>query len=267
MPSTYAHYRFGQEVRRLITGEEKRAVDSFSQLYNIGLHGPDIMFYYKPIKSNDISKTGHMMHDRPGKEFFESAARTVRDHGEDPRYASYVYGFICHFALDVTCHGYVDRYAANSGISHTEIETEFDRMLMIKDGYDPIRHRLAGHISCTPENAGVIAGFFPGITDEQVLKALKGMVFYCNLLVAPWKAKRFVIDTALKISGSYHDLHWAMVSYEENIRCRECSQKLWELYGKAVKLAVSLIEEFKDYLENKSELSSAYDLTFGSQLV
>jgi hypothetical protein len=40
---------------------------------------------------------------------------------------AYIYGFICHFALDSTCHGYIDEKIAQSGVSHTEIEVEFER--------------------------------------------------------------------------------------------------------------------------------------------
>ena len=104
MPSTYAHYRIGQEVRNHL-GESKRKV--------------------------------------------------VEKHPGNDAYLSYVYDFICHFILDETCHGYIDEKIAASGISHTEIEVEFDRMLMVKDGYDPIRHKLTGHIVPSIENAAV----------------------------------------------------------------------------------------------------------------
>ena len=52
MPSTYAHYRMGQQVRSMLDGNEKKIVEKYPQLYLIGLHGPDILFYYKPLKSN-----------------------------------------------------------------------------------------------------------------------------------------------------------------------------------------------------------------------
>ena len=46
-------------------------------------------------------------------------------------YLAYYYGFICHFALDATCHGYIEKRIHESGVSHGEIEVEFDRFLMI----------------------------------------------------------------------------------------------------------------------------------------
>ena len=58
MPSTYAHYRMGQQVRTMLDGNEKKIVEKYPQLYLIGLHGPDILFYYKPLKSNAINSIG-----------------------------------------------------------------------------------------------------------------------------------------------------------------------------------------------------------------
>ena len=42
MPATYAHYRFGQEVRKDLPEKEKKIVEEFPELFMIGLHGPDI---------------------------------------------------------------------------------------------------------------------------------------------------------------------------------------------------------------------------------
>lgn len=49
MPSTYAHYRLGQEVLDNLTGGIKSTILNHKELYDIGLHGPDILFYYKPL--------------------------------------------------------------------------------------------------------------------------------------------------------------------------------------------------------------------------
>lgn len=48
MPSTYAHYRLGQQVRQALSGPQREAVEAWPALYLIGLHGPDILFYYHP---------------------------------------------------------------------------------------------------------------------------------------------------------------------------------------------------------------------------
>ena len=50
MPSTYAHYRMGKEAAEELTGEAWHTLSMYRQLYLIGLHGPDILFYYRPLR-------------------------------------------------------------------------------------------------------------------------------------------------------------------------------------------------------------------------
>lgn len=149
MPSTYAHYRMGQEVYRNLTGKPKQIIEKYKELYDIGLHGPDILFYYKPLFANPVNQVGYAMHDRPGIEFFRQASLVMQKAENKEACEAYIYGFCCHFALDVSCHGYIDEKIAESGVSHTEIEVEFDRKLMLTDGFNPLTHNLTGHIHPT----------------------------------------------------------------------------------------------------------------------
>lgn len=42
---------------------------------------------------------------------------------------SLIWRLLCHFSLDVMCHRYIDEKIQAGGVSHAEIEVEFDRML------------------------------------------------------------------------------------------------------------------------------------------
>lgn len=109
---------------------------------------------------------------------------------EDPAAArAYIYGVICHFALDSECHPYVEKMIHESGISHSEIEMEFDRLLLKEDYINPLRYLATKHIRPTKENGAVIAPFFEDLTAETVQKALKGMIMYHKLLLAPGAVK------------------------------------------------------------------------------
>ena len=66
MPSTYAHFRAGQRLRARLTGTPKAAVEAHPELYNIGLHGPDILFYYEPYHKNRVSAVGYRQHEKSG---------------------------------------------------------------------------------------------------------------------------------------------------------------------------------------------------------
>lgn len=266
MPATYAHYRLGQEVLKALNPKEKDLIHAFPQVYQIGLHGPDILFYYKPIHSNDISGAGYAMHERAGRCFFEDAANRIRTMKNQAVHLSYIYGFLCHFSLDVCCHGYVAEKMRKSGLSHSEVETEFDRYLMTLDGIDPVSSKTTTHIHPSAENAEVIADFFPQIENEEMLKALKGMVFYLDMLVAPSKLKRNLIFAVLKVSGNYRGMHGLVVSYKPNPECEDSNVILKAHYDEAVTLAIRLIHEFQGVLEQRDELDSVFDYNFEGQL-
>ncbi|MDD2978510.1 MAG: zinc dependent phospholipase C family protein [Hespellia sp.] len=267
MPETYAHYRMGQAVRKYIGGKEKEIIEKYPELFLIGLHGPDILFYYKPLQSNVVNKTGYGMHERSGALFFERAAKIARKYKNHGAYLAYIYGYICHFALDVSCHGYIDEKIEKSGISHAEIETELDRELMVKDGWDPIRKKTSGHIVPSEKNAAIIQAFYPGINERQIEKSLRGMVFYTNFLVAPGKMKRSVIYTFLKMTGHYESMQGQIVNYKKNPECADSTEKLMSLYKDAEKLAVQLIYEYRGFLKGSEKLNKIYHYNFGSQLV
>lgn len=79
MPSTYAHYRLGQQVRQALSGPQREAVEAWPALYLIGLHGPDILFYYHPLSSHPVKAVGHLLHGRPGRGFFRHACQVIRE--------------------------------------------------------------------------------------------------------------------------------------------------------------------------------------------
>ena len=112
MPSTYAHYRMGQQVRSMLDGNEKKIVEKYPQLYLIGLHGPDILFFYHPIIRHPITQIGVVIHHETGRVFFEHALTQMHRsaaEGDKMQKALWAYalGVVCHFALDASCHTYI----------------------------------------------------------------------------------------------------------------------------------------------------------------
>ena len=77
MPSTYAHYIFGQQIRGRLSGYERKIIDKYPELFNIGLHGPDILFYYRPLGKNKVNQLGSRIHNESGAKFFVHAAKAI----------------------------------------------------------------------------------------------------------------------------------------------------------------------------------------------
>lgn len=103
MPSTYAHYCFGKAVYRRLPQEIQEEIKAYSPLYMTGLHGPDILFYYKPLKPNAINRIGYGMHGRPAVEFFEKAWMRARElpEGEVDLHISMDLSAILHWTIAV----------------------------------------------------------------------------------------------------------------------------------------------------------------------
>lgn len=270
MPSTYAHYRFGKEVWKRLPDHIRLELSSFQNLYKIGLHGPDIFFYYHPLIPNKVSQTGYQLHEKRARSFFLPALQIIR-HSQDPslRHSmeAYIYGFICHYALDSECHPYVEARVLGAGISHSETEVEFDRMLMTEDHLDPVRHRLTRHIQDSPEVSAIIQNFFPQFSVRKICSSLKGMKFYDKLLLAPNHFKRGLILGAMKLIGQYDTLHGMMVNLEPNPSCIESNQELLRRYNHAIDIAVQLIQNFRECeFDSSMQLSSRFNHTFESEL-
>ena len=195
----------------------------------------------EPLVANPVNQVGYAMHDRPGIEFFRQASLVMQKAENKEACEAYIYGFCCHFALDVSCHGYIDEKIAESGVSHTEIEVEFDRKLMLTDGFNPLTHNLTVHIHPTLKNAEVISPFYKNVTPQQAEQALQGMITNNKLLIAPSYFKRFLIYGLLKATGNYKEMHGLLVNYSENPQCTDSTQMLMQLYLYAEKLSELLI--------------------------
>ena len=263
MPSTYAHRRFGADVLVQLPRELREKITPYRPLYDMGLHGPDLMFYYRALQSNPVNRLGNAMHEQPGRVFFTRARGVVNTARNKNAALAYALGFVCHFALDSTCHPYVERYTRESGVTHCEIETEFDNMLLRRDGYDPLKFFTASHIHPSEQNAKAIAPFYEGISEQVALDSLKGMISVHRLLQASNPVKRWVVLTGMKVVGKYDMLHGLVADPQPNPKCVESGKRLEELYAQALPLAETLILEFVAKLDTDQPLSKAYDHTFG----
>ena len=73
MPTTYTHYAYGQEVFHKLPEELQRKIEPYIEYYNIGVHGPDILFYYEPYHKNRVSAVGYRQHEKSGASFLSPA--------------------------------------------------------------------------------------------------------------------------------------------------------------------------------------------------
>ena len=266
MPTTYAHYRLGEEVRKKVSSSVQEIINNNLQLFHFGVHGPDHLFYYNPLRGTWVGRIGSKTHEEPAKKIFTRAARVIYKSDNRNAHSAYVYGYLCHFAMDYVCHGYIGEQMEEKGLSHYEIEAEYDRRLLTIDGYtNPVEVCVTNHLCPSIENAKVITDFYEGITVKQVYQSLKGMSFYLNLLRAPSKGMRRLLFMAMKMVGMYKKMGGLVMNYEEDPKCSETTDELVKRFRLSVELAIELITEYERYLQQGGALSDTFCYNFESE--
>ena len=263
MPTTYAHARFGRDVLEKLPESTRRLIDEYRDLYNIGLHGPDLLFYYKALKKNPVNQTGFAMHERPGHEFFRPAANFVRLLNNQKAAKAYLFGFMCHFALDSNCHPYVEEMTRKSSQTHSAIEAELDRCLMKKDGLNPMRHRPANHLVASHFHAMVISRFFPRIKTAEIETSIRSIRFYCNLLALPGVLGHAAAIGAMKLIGCSRSFQDMVIRPRRIVECIPMTARLELLYLHAIRDAVELIGNLDQHIDHRVPLDPRLNHTFG----
>ena len=261
MPALYAHNQFGNRVLQVLEGTNKEIASKYLRYFRIGLQGPDYLFFYKPLSRNPVSEIGYEIHNEPAKKFIKRAKGVIKVHGTDsPEYA-YILGFICHFALDSECHPFVAEEITRTGVGHIEIESEFEKMLMRKNGEDPLSFPVGKTFPADKKTAKCVAEFYEGVDTKEAYRALRSMKKYKQFLVAPGKLKHKVIDTGMKLTGKYEALQGHLLKSVDNPLCEESNCGLYSRLKNAVPVAVNLIENFDLYLDG-CELDPRFDRDF-----
>jgi len=260
LPTTYAHYRFGREALSRMPEDLQQLIRVHLDLFNFGVHGPDLLFYYRALQQTAVNRTGYLCHDMTGRAFFTRSLQTVRDAEKPDEARAYLFGVLCHFALDRCCHPYIGR-KEQEGVSHSLIESSFDRYLMLLDGLDPVTHKVTAHLHPGKASAAVIAPFYPPVTAGEVLGAQRQMVFYLNALVAKGP-KRRALSAAMRLAGK-PGMQDMFVPYTRAENCIDSDEIIFGHYGEALELMEQLVPELSAALEGADSLGPGFDHTFG----
>lgn len=141
MPAAITHYLHAQRVYNLWKEKNPDLIGN-QKAFLWGAQGPDFFFTHRflPVqKGKSLEMLGGKLHSAPPAKtlqiLWECALKTVR-----PEVArSYVYGFICHYVLDRTCHPFIERKAADllqqdpaqtHDIFHNQVESALDVIML-----------------------------------------------------------------------------------------------------------------------------------------
>lgn len=254
MPATYAHYVFGKKVYKNLPEEEKQVLARGKDAFLLGLHGPDLLFYYYPLGKNRINQQGTRMHKELAADFFDRGRTNYRKE-RDQVLRAYLYGFLCHFILDSECHPYVNYYMEENHLGHLEIETEFDRYLMELDGYDPLNFVPVKHLISRKHTREQIALMFDEVTPEQIGVCIKMFRMVIASFVCKNPIKRSVFKILSRLTGQDKSIGGLIMDGRVHPKCGESDRFLAERLEQGVQIAVEEIEKYSKVLEQGGLLS------------
>lgn len=262
MPTTYTHDLFGKKVYRQLPEEIRKVIRKNGDLFRIGLHGPDILFY--DLTNLSVSSIGVEMHSIPAASFFLRGMSMVRAR-DDERLLAYLLGFGCHYLLDSVCHPYVEDMAKAKVITHTLLEKEFDRTLMLETNKNPYHFYPSDCIVPKVSYARVIRKMFPELGTRDILVSLRMMKFLTNAMVYDNRGKRrFLVALVTRIAGKRKSRSALEFFMEKNpVPGSEGPvNELHRYFDQAVEEAPAYIEKLYGLSKEELPLSKRWNRTY-----
>lgn len=261
MPTTYAHDLFGKMVYHRLDPEIQEKIKKYQTTYQIGLHGPDILFYVRPFHKNRFNQMAHRLHREEAAGFFERGRELYQKTGNE-EILVYLLGFICHFMLDSTCHPYISEYMKKTGARHDEIETEFDRALMVRTGKDPFHYQPGSVIRIEKNSVDAISEVMEGMSHRDIVRALMGSKFYTRLPICDSEKKRKIKLAVARILFMYRLADGRIIRGEPKDICLESTQHLTQLFRQTVLEAAAMINEYYKQRNGSDRLNVRFDRNY-----
>lgn len=261
MPSHYAHYRFGTQILPGLPADIRRPVQRFRRLFDVGLHGPDLFFYYNILMNTPVGNLGKKFHAQSGIDFFTMVCRR---HRLEPTEAgqAYLYGLLAHYCLDSTCHPFINSIAEEGKIGHVELETEFDRFLLTQDGKTPAHtFDCSRHMKLTKGECVTVSGFFPPSTPANIHQSVSNMAGLVKWLASPNGPGRTALNAAVSITGDKFKEY--VMGPLPNSNCAHLDEELMGLYNRALEKYPAMVEELTAHLTYNASLGEDFTASFG----
>lgn len=261
MPAVAAHYYFGHEVLKLLPEEIQSKINQNMSAFNLGLQGPDLFFFYKPLRKNRVTEYAHHIHSSAADYIISNAAKSIKK-SNDMRALAYIIGYGCHFILDSSLHGEISKIAPDDK-EHKFLEAEIDRQI-IKKYYnnEPNKFKRYELVEINKSASEWLKTIYEEISTQDIKISLKGFKFYMKLLYCKYSAKKAIIEYLEKILHRKGEFSSMIVNANEDKKYyyagKELCEKITELKGTGVKTVLNINS---NYLE-EALLSEVFKFNF-----
>lgn len=258
MPSSYAHYRFGVRVLEKMDPAIRRKVQQFRNVYDTGLHGPDVFFYYNPLIRTATGALSTKIHAQTGDAFFTAAVRRLRLSPSEVGKV-YLYGVLGHYCLDSAIHPLVEATAREGKIGHVELETEFDRYLLTKDRkLPPHVQDFSGHMRLSRGECVTVSAFYPGASPSDILRSVKNMARITHLL-----ASRNRKSTEMLVGLAGKNARQLLMTRCPNYNCDYLDEPMMALYDQALERYPAMEAQLTALIASGAPLGEEFSPIFG----
>ncbi|MGF7107571.1 zinc dependent phospholipase C family protein [Treponema pedis] len=266
MPDFYAHYSHGQKIFSLLPKKTALAISN-KNLYNLGLQGPDFLYFYHPFKkeNNPVLQLASDIHKMHCSVFLTKVLqKTEVIPGTDE--FSYLMGFIGHFCLDSSAHPYINKTVRKLNFDHAEMEIEFDKFLLIKDCLPPLKYKAYKHISITEKEAEAVAKIYSSILSsiklENILYSFLSFKRGKRFFYSPNSLSQNLLFALLKLTCLYTSLQGHIMKKKSNPKSVITNKELLILFDGSIKIGVNLMNNFYEHLEENIPLLDGFNCSF-----
>lgn len=255
MPASYAHYRFGREVLKAMPEEARQCVHRFRRMYDVGLYGPDIFFFYNPLMKNPAWEINRSYHAKTGQALFPAACAQARSEAA----RAYLYGLLAHYCLDAACHPFVQQKADSGEAGHALLEAEFDRYLMALDKIpQPHLYDQSPRMKLTRGECMTVAGFYPPAQGGMVSLSVKNMARMYKFLSGTGR------DRGERLFKRFKTSFCAFLIPKEPIgEYARMDSELLARFNRAVRQYPALLAQLQAHTKTGEPLGEAFAPDFG----
>lgn len=255
MPASYAHYRFGKLLLPTLPTDVRQCIQRFRRMFDTGLQGPDIFFYYNIFGKSAIGDLGKQFHRQSGQELFTRVCAQA----DSEAARAYLYGLLAHYCLDSQIHPFVNRMVSIGEANHVALESEFERVLLVKDGVaSPETYDRSKHIRLTRGECMTVSGFYPPATGANISRCIKGTDLSLRFLSS---ANRERTEKLIARFSPSHLLQ--LVPTEEVPDNAYMIGEMLELYTQALARYPLLLQQLQQHRKDGTPLSDAFAPDFG----
>ncbi len=257
MPANYALHRFGAEALQRLPGEIRRPAQRFRRLYNAGLHGMDLLFYYNPVFSTKIGGLYGSCNAMTGADFFAGACDWLKKNPTEGATAC-LYGLLGHYCLKSSLAPLIREAVSGGDLTSVELEVELDRYLLGLDGKTPAHtFDLSPELKLTRGECVAVAGFFPPATAAHIHRAVRHMTAWIRRMASK---NRSAVTLLLGFTGG--DFRHQMMPDHANHKCMHLDKPMLACWQKALERYPIMAQQLNAFLTEGTPLGEDFTHPF-----